>query len=484
MNRSHLLLSACLVAACSDAGPVDPDPAVSAQQISAPVPIASTSAVAPETSASAAVALVPPPIPTLVAEEVPAAKAKESFRLRLLGSHLIAVGSKTVGRVTEDGIEWVKATIAPDSSALGPTSIGRVSGRWPDRIDVLFSYANPRATVPTYWPLTGKGGFLAFAPGGGGGSIYGVATVGDTTLVAGWDYDGGNRIMTARGPVVRLSHIPSTKGCKPGEVEISEFTRQIPPAVDPMSFGSSGAGTVFSIGTLCNKGGLAAEIWDAKGESKIVPLKELEGSVSYGADIIPRTGDRAWIISYEKGIVSFDSGTFSLVPAPPKKADVFVSDDDVLYANDGSEIYRRDGEQWVTVGKLAWSHALAGMQRYQNAFWGMMGEGQVGRLVPGESIEFRDGCATPFVHLYNVSYTAEPGYTFPTTRKALSSFADVEKVTLVEYREGARRLGLAVPSKEVGLAAIAHVKATMKDEAPKLLCYQPKAPREIAIRKK
>ncbi|MBK6520301.1 MAG: hypothetical protein IPG04_40800 [Polyangiaceae bacterium] len=51
----------------------------------------------------------------------------------------------------------------------------------------------------------------------------------------------------------------------------------------------------------------------------------------------------------------------------------------------------------------------------------------------------------------------------------------------MEFNEGARRLGLVVPSKEVGEAVIAHVKANMKDEDPKLLCYQPASTREISL---
>jgi hypothetical protein len=42
---------------------------------------------------------------------------------------------------------------------------------------------------------------------------------------------------------------------------------------------------------------------------------------------------------------------------------------------------------------------------------------------------------------------------------------------------------VTVPSKEVGDAVVAHVKATMKDEEPKVLCYEPRSPRAINLTK-
>jgi hypothetical protein len=74
-------------------------------------------------------------------------------------------------------------------------------------------------------------------------------------------------------------------------------------------------------------------------------------------------------------------------------------------------------------------------------------------------------------------------YAFPTTAKALSTFPDAGSLALVDFKEsGVRRLGVPVTSKEQGEALLAHVHATMKDEAPKLLCYAPTGARKIPLR--
>lgn len=96
---------------------------------------------------------------------------------------------------------------------------------------------------------------------------------------------------------------------------------------------------------------------------------------------------------------------------------------------------------------------------------------------------FSDGCVTPFVTLFDVVASSPPDFPFPSTKKALSTFAQSSDVKLVEYRhDGKRKLGVIVPSREVGDALVAHVKANMKDEAPVLVCHAPAVLREVAIR--
>ena len=88
---------------------------------------------------------------------------------------------------------------------------------------------------------------------------------------------------------------------------------------------------------------------------------------------------------------------------------------------------------------------------------------------------FAEGCATPFVFLYDISDKSPPGFDFPATRKALSSFPRVADISLVEFMHTSRRrLGLRVPSAEVGREAIKHVVENMKDEHPELVCLDPK----------
>lgn len=97
---------------------------------------------------------------------------------------------------------------------------------------------------------------------------------------------------------------------------------------------------------------------------------------------------------------------------------------------------------------------------------------------------FAEGCASPFVFLYDISAKSPPGYDFPSTRKALSTFTRIADISLIEFVHASkRRLGVLVPSAEVGRDVIAHVKANMKDEHPELVCLAPgEGVRTIAIR--
>lgn len=88
--------------------------------------------------------------------------------------------------------------------------------------------------------------------------------------------------------------------------------------------------------------------------------------------------------------------------------------------------------------------------------------------------EFTDGCSTPFVFLYDVSSKSPPGFDFPATRKALSTFGRLADIGFIEFEHKAqRKLGVKVPSAEVGREVVAHVKTTMPEERPELACFAP-----------
>ena len=133
---------------------------------------------------------------------------------------------------------------------------------------------------------------------------------------------------------------------------------------------------------------------------------------------------------------------------------------------------------WPTVR----SRRLHALLLCQDVFWLHIAvQNALLMCVRQSGADIEGDCKTPFVYLYEVSWKNEPKYTFPTTRKALSTFPQVADITLVEYWEGARSLGVQVKSKEQGEAVAAHVKATMKDEHPELICYAPKKPRVIEM---
>ncbi len=70
------------------------------------------------------------------------------------------------------------------------------------------------------------------------------------------------------------------------------------------------------------------------------------------------------------------------------------------------------------------------------------------------------------------------------TSKALSSFVQVEDLTLVEFHQSNRRLGVIVKSKAQAEVVVEHIKKTMSKETPRLLCYEPKEPRTIEVNDK
>lgn len=445
-------------------------------------PPASAPSAAPTTSAATdPAAIIIKEIPTVAAElfAPPETHLKKVFQVE---GALLVTEQLRVGRVVGEGVEWVGDI--PPRGISGMNRIDSVHGRWPDRIDVVYSADEGRAPVPTYFPLTGKGNMQSFAPGGGLGIIHGVATVGESTIIAGYELETGPVLITVRGP--KLPHKPQTPtqaGCKPGEVEKFEFAH-VPPAIAPEVLGASPAGTLMTMGQLCQKRGPAAEVWDAAGKSRIVDLSRLVKKVDYASELLPGKGDELFFFAGgDDPILHYQNGELKPLPRlerPVQK--MFVSPGGQLHASDGLTIHRYGDGKWAPVAHLAWpSRFDALVIDDKEALWAAS-EGRVYRLRSAASVDFKEGCATPFVYLYDVSPLNDDKFTFPATRKALATFPEVSQLGLVEVSEaGARRLGVTVASKAQGEAVIAHVKATMKDEEPRLLCYAPRSPRKIAV---
>ncbi|NUO49725.1 MAG: hypothetical protein HOV80_12795, partial [Polyangiaceae bacterium] len=443
------------------------NPETAASQATAP---ASASA---STSAAAAITPEAPPLLDL-AEQFP---VPESYSgVYALDGAIIVSSRNRYGRLGDQGVEWLKTY--GGHPAYGETIVMSVSGVYPDGVDVITSLSNGRAPLPSYSPATGQGSGVTFSPGGGMGWVAGIARVGASTLVAGYDnMEGGHQILHVRGPKLERKHL----SLKEGGCSEEDFPKA---ALETHDFGATKAGTVLAFGDLCGKES-AVEVWAAGGSSKPKIVKPPGGLESYGNDLLQGPGDVLWIAnSRDKQILEYKDGGFSQLPALPgdkKLVKAFV-DRDTLHATDGNVIYKLDGGAWKTAATLVWSSDFSHLLLRDGTYWGVSASKLV-KLVPGKSNAYTEGCKTPFVQLYDVSDKAEPTYKFPTTTKALATFADIEKVGLVEYYEGRRRLGITVPSKEVGDAVIAHVKATMKDEDPKLLCYEPKKPRAIEVTK-
>jgi hypothetical protein len=424
---------------------------------------------------------VPKPTPPTL-KAVPYLTEESTGRLFSAEGALLVASGDRVGRLVEGKVEWL-GQVPPSAAWVGggPSYVTWAGGRYPDRVDVMYSSNNGRAPMPTYKPLTGEGGGLTLAPGGGFGSVVGFATVGESTLMMNHTFE-GYQVVRVRGPVLaRIPTKPDAGGCKEGEVRNDEYTKGY--AIEPHAFGASADGTVVLAGMRCGrKGAAAAEVWDKDGKSKIHDLSTWVKEIDYDTRLLHGPGEVSWIVtSGNTPIVEYRDGRFAPLPALPNLTTAFVSSARVLHVLDGQSIYAWTGGAFQKVADVVWPDRSMDIHELGGRFFTSVGM-KIHRFEPAEPIVFTETCKTPFVYLYDVSPKSEPNFSFPATRKALSTFERLGDLSLVEFVEGVRRLGLTVPDAKTGEAVIAHVRANMKDENPKLLCYTPKSPRVIEMK--
>lgn len=476
MNKLNQSLStAALVALCASAASCskstpapEKEPAAQTSASTAPSGAPSAGIVSPERPK--------PAIPTLAPEPFEGTKGMAVDFYPIEGALTVVEGLR-VGRIVDERVEWF-GTLPELNGWLGGSQINGVEGAWPDNVNVLFSSLNGRASQPSIYPLTGKGVAVTFAPGGGWGWVSGTARLGKTVVVAGNDMAEGYRFVTMRGPGLVIKPISAEEGgCKEGEIRNSfDHLRAI--AVPHRAAAATEKGTLVTVGNLCDRDGTpVAEVWDQPGKSRIIELGAWVKELSYFPKLLVGKGDELWLAS--NPVLHYNAGKFAPLPKLERPINnLFVSPSGKLHGISGRAIVRYDEGKWTTIANLAWpmSFATVGMDEKETIWVSHSG---VSRLREQSGAEAGGGCKTPFVYLYEVSWKNEPKYTFPTTRKALSTFPEVADITLVEYWEGRRILGVQVKSEQQGEAVIAHVKANMKDEHPELICYAPKKPRVI-----
>lgn len=437
--------------------------------------------VAPAPSASVSAALVQQTprknvIPTLVPEPIEAAKEVTFYPIE---GALIVVDGMRVGRLVDDKIEWLR-TLPELNQWLGGSTINGAYGKWPD-VDIRYSSNNGRASQPSVFPLTGKGSTVTFAPGGGLGWVTGWGRLGDTTIVGGYDSWQGSRIATLRGPGLVIKPITAEKaGCKEDEIR-PPWEGGDPIAVPFDGLAVTAKGTLVTVGKLCGREKApVAEVWDKPGKSRIIDLGAWIKDVGYFPRLFTGKGDDLWIVS--RPILHYSDGKFEPLPMPDQPVkNHFVSADGKLHGIAGRTILRFDEGKWTPIANLArrMNFSNIAMDEKGDIYVAYAG---VSRLREAKDAELEGACKTPFVYLYEVSWKNEAKYTFPTTRKALSTFPEVSDITLVEYWEEGRKLGIKVKSEAQGEAVIAHVKANMKDEWPELICFEPRSPRVIEMK--
>jgi hypothetical protein len=324
-------------------------------------------------------------------------------------------------------------------------------------------------------PLTGIGERYVVAQGGGLGYINGVARLGESTIAAGYTLSDGVTLKTVRGTVSRKPQTPEQAGCKEGEVwkPGEDFVAS---AISPSVIESTPEGTLVSLGRLCDKRGPAAEVWDKSGKSRIIDLSRFWKKMSSFPKLMKGSGDELWAFSSVwSHVLHYRNGEFEAVPDLERPMqNVFVSPRGQLHASDGQTIHRYDGSKWIPIAHFEAPERFINMvMDDKETIW--VSNGAVQRLRPAPSVAVPEGCATPFVYLYQGSSKNGDNFTYPATRKALSTFAEVSAIGLVEFEdEYERHLGITVSSKAQGEAVVAHLKETMKDEDPRLFCFEPK----------
>jgi len=467
--RPSLLLSSCLLAiGCR--GPVAPAPPPEpAPPGGGPPAVAPPGTAAPSASASTGPARA---IPTLVEEEVAPQGVHPSAVYAVEGA-VLAVDGLRVGRIVGDGIEWLPKTIpTPPNDGLGAIFVvtGMV-GRWPDSIGVVYQRVHARMPFPTYFPLTGV------AHAWSNHFLVGVAQVGASTIVVGGS-SVDNNYTTVRGTARRTPLTRKDAGCKGNDLD---------PALDARAVAATRAGTMVTVGRqTCAGRGVGAEVWDAHGKSRIVDLGRFWKG-AYRASLLPGEGDELWAISDPwSTLLHFREGAFEAVPDLGRPIrNMFVSSRGVLHASDGRTVYRLDAGGWTAVAVLPPGRAFAQMvMDEKDTIWASSASIQVDdqdristsaagirRLRPGPAAAPPAACATPFVYLMQRCGINAFVVTHPATRKALESFPEAGALRFVEFDDGRRRLGVVVASAQQGEALIAHLHRTMKDEDPRLFCF-------------
>lgn len=440
----------------------------------------------PTASSPASVVSAAPPVvkarTTFTMERFAPGDVSPSALFPIEGALMVGHGRR-VGRIVDDKVEWV-GEIPEGGPPFGENILQHVVGRWPDSAAAIYVSGNGRAPQPTWHPLTGKTPSHTVAPGGVG-MIEGVARLGESTVLLARSPGFEAEIVSVRGP--RLNRKLATDkqaGCKPGEMHKWSEDMELP-AVTPRTMESTPEGTLVTLGQLCSQRAPTAEVWDKAGKSRFIDLGRFWKKLHWSPVLRRGRGDELFAYSTAfDPVLRYHDGDFTALPLSERPIDqIFTSPDGQLHAYDGQNILRFEEGKWSEVGRFAEPKGLRTLAVYEGTFWASA-EYHVHKLraAPSTGEAGPEACSTWFVYLYQVNDKSEPKFTFPATRKALSTFPELADLGLLDYgSDYHRHLGVRVKSRAQGEAVIAHVKANMADEDPRLFCYAPGKPRQVDL---
>jgi len=189
-------------------------------------------------------------------------------------------------------------------SGLGKGLLISVGGRAPDLLAAVYTGGKGRIAQPIFQLLTGKKESVE-----GITWMRGPARVGETVFVA-TEMVPGPQMILVHGPRLERHLITGTEaGCQSGRVT-SE------PAVIPEALESTPAGTMISLGRLCEKPGDVAEVWEKDGKTRIVDLGRWWKHGSYGSWLLKGEGDELFACpgGWNAVILRYEDGELSALP--------------------------------------------------------------------------------------------------------------------------------------------------------------------------
>ena len=281
------------------------------------------------------------------------------------------------------------------------------------------------------------------------------------------------------------------------------------------------SGEAFVLGKRCGGGGYAMERWAAGAAESVIedlpdaPKEAKRAFLSAGArdrvHVALSTGDKVYVARWDgrafrkieiadegevRGLWTAADGALFLVvqpkPSNPKRPA------ELLRVLPDGQLHRSTGfvagpnlKIWAADAQTAYFVSYTSVFSTKPGLVFTQPEGEKPKAEEPKKPEppasalpaFAEGCATPLVFLYDISEQSPQGFDFPMTRKALATFEGLADISLIEFAHASKRkLGVRVPSAEVGRKVVAHVLATMKNERPELVCFDPKeGVRTIAI---